>query len=100
MQTILGAGGAVGIDLAKELKSYDPHVRLFARHPQKNQDTDELMQGDLLKAEEVNRAVEGSSVVYLVAGLPYSLKTWQEQWPVIMKNTIEACARHKARLVF
>jgi len=100
MQTILGAGGAVGIELAKELQSFDPHIRLFARQPRKINDTDELVPGDLLKSEDVDRAVQGASVVYLVAGLPYSTKTWTEQWPVIMKNTLEACARHKARLVF
>src|SRR5690349_19402875 len=100
MQTILGAGGAVGIELAKALKAYDPQLRLLARHPKKINDSDELMSGDLMKQEDVDKAVEGAAVVYLVAGLPYQLKTWQEQWPRIMQNTIEACERHRAKLVF
>ena len=41
MQVILGAGGAIGNELAKELKSYDEKVRLFSRNPQKvNEDDD------------------------------------------------------------
>jgi nucleoside-diphosphate-sugar epimerase len=46
------------------------------------------------------KAVQGSEVVYLTAGLPYDTKTWQIQWPMIMKNVIDACKKHHARLVF
>lgn len=46
------------------------------------------------------RAVEGSDTVYLTAGLPMDTKLWVEQWPVMMRNVIEACAAHGARLVF
>jgi len=35
-----------------------------------------------------------------VAGLPYKASVWQEQWPRIMRNVIDACKRHQARLVF
>ena len=39
-------------------------------------------------------------VSYLVAGLKYDSRVWQEQWPTVMRNTIDACKRHGCALVF
>ncbi len=100
MQTILGAGGAIGEGLAKALTAYTKDIRLVARNPKKVNESDQLLQADLLSKEEVMHAVEGSEVVYLTVGLPYKAKVWQEQWPVLMKNTIEACKQHQSKLVF
>ncbi|HEU5051783.1 MAG TPA: NAD(P)H-binding protein [Hanamia sp.] len=100
MQTILGSGGAIGIPLAKELLKYTNKVRLVSRHPKKVNESDELFVADLLNAEQVNKAVEGSDVVYLTAGLKYNIKPWEKEWPIIMMNTINACIRHQAKLVF
>ncbi len=38
--------------------------------------------------------------MYLVVGLKYKTKVWQEMWPRIMSNAIEACKRAGAKLVF
>jgi nucleoside-diphosphate-sugar epimerase len=46
------------------------------------------------------RAVSGATVVYLIAGLKYDIKVWRDMWPRIMSNTIEACKRAKAKLIF
>jgi nucleoside-diphosphate-sugar epimerase len=100
MQTILGSGGAVANHLAKELKKYSSKIRLVARHPKKVNETDEIFSADLLNKELVNKAVAGSEVVYLTAGLPYDIKIWRRDWPVIMQNVIDACLEHNARLVF
>ncbi|HMU47850.1 MAG TPA: NAD-dependent epimerase/dehydratase family protein [Chitinophagaceae bacterium] len=100
MQTILGAGGDIGKDLAKELTKYDTNIRLVSRNPQKINATDELFSCNLTDAQGVMKATEGSAVVYLVAGLQYKLKVWQKEWPLIMKNVIDACKAHKAKLVF
>lgn len=100
MQTILGAGGDIGIELAKSLIAYDDNIRLVSRTPEKVNPTDELFPGNLTDGQGVMKAVQGSSVVYLVAGLQYSLKVWQKEWPLIMKNVIEACKHHRAKLVF
>lgn len=100
MQVVLGAGGAIGKDLAKELKKYDDKVRLFSRNPQKVNEDDELFSGNLLHKEDVNDAVKGASVAYLAAGLPYRALVWERQWPVIMKNVISACEKHNTKLVF
>ena len=100
MQVILGAGGAIGKDLAKELKNYTPKVRLVSRNPQKINENDELFPGDLTDEQFVEKAVNGADVAYLTVGLPYRLKTWKQQWPVIMRNTITACKKHRCKLVF
>ena len=100
MQTILGAGGVVGRELAKSLREYKTDIRLVSRNPLKVNDTDQLMAGDLTIADDVYRAVEGSDIVYLTPGFPYALKVWQAAWPLVMKNTLDACKAHGAKLVF
>lgn len=100
LQTILGSGGTIGTLLARELWKYTSKLRLVGRNPVKVHPSDELMEADLTKQGMVDKAVAGSDVVYLVVGLPYNLKTWQTQWPVLMQSVIEACITHSARLVF
>ncbi len=100
MQTILGAGGPIGIELAKALKNYTSRIRLVSRDPEKVNPEDELFPADLLQATEVDRAVKGSDVVYLTAGLAYNHRKWEKQWPVIVQNVIDACVKHEAKLVF
>lgn len=100
MQTILGSGGAIGIELAKALKEYSTDIRLVSRNPQKVNDTDELFPADLLNSKDVNEAIKGSSIVYVTVGFPYSYKTWKEYWPPFIKNAIDACIKHSCKLVF
>lgn len=100
MQTILGANGIISTELAKALTKYTGKIRLVSRNPRKVNHTDEIYSADLTNAEQTLAAVAGSEVVYLTAGLQYNSKVWQEQWPVIMRNVIEACKKHKAKLVF
>lgn len=100
MQTILGAGGAIGNELAKHLNNYTTRIRLVSRNPEKRNETVELFAANLLDIDKVAEAVKGSEVVYLLAGLEYKLKIWQQQWPVIMKNVIAACMQYKSKLVF
>lgn len=100
MQTILGAGGAIGNVLAKELKRYTAQVRLVGRTPEKINADDELFPANLLAADAIDKAVEGSEIVYLTAGLEYKTKVWQQSWPTIMDNVITACKHHHAKMVF
>ena len=100
IQTILGANGTIGKVLAKELINYTQQIRLVSRHPKKVNETDELFAADLTDATMVDKAVEGSGIVYLVIGLDYNTKVWQDKWPKLMKATIDACIKHKAKLVY
>ncbi|KOO10212.1 NAD-dependent epimerase, partial [Vibrio xuii] len=43
---------------------------------------------------------EGSKIVYFTAGLPIDTAMWVEQWPIMMRNVINACAVHNAKLVY
>jgi len=100
MQTILGANGTIGSVLAKEVRSYTDKIRLVSRNPKKVNETDELFPADLSQIGVVDKAVEGSDVVYLVVGLDYKLNVWEDKWPKLMRAVIDACIKHKARLVF
>lgn len=101
MQTILGSNGQIGEELAISLRREFGHkLRLVSRRPQRVNDSDELLSADLLDATATGRAVEGSEIAYLTAGLPMDTQLWAAQWPVIMRNVIDACATHHAKLVF
>lgn len=101
MQTILGANGIIGEELAKELhKNYTKEIRIVGRNPQKVNDSDELFKADLLNSDQTRKAVKGSEIVYLTVGLPYSSEIFLRDWPIIMQNTIAACKFHKSKLAY
>lgn len=100
MQTILGSGGAIAIELAKALTSYTKDIRLVSRNPQKVNDTDTILSADLLNKNEVFKAVTGSSIVYITIGFKYETAIWEKYWPIFIANVIEACKENNAKLVF
>jgi nucleoside-diphosphate-sugar epimerase len=100
MITILGAGGAAGNELARYLASSRQPFRLVGRAPRLTPGATETLTADLTDEDQTIRAVAGSSVVHLLAGIQYDHKVWQETWPRIMCNAIEACKRAGAKLVF
>lgn len=100
MQTIIGAGGAISNDLAKELTHFTKEIKLVSRNPKKVNETDVLFSGDMTDRNQVFEAVKGSEIVYLTIGFKYDIKVWQEQWPKLMRNVIDACEEHQSKLVF
>jgi nucleoside-diphosphate-sugar epimerase len=100
MQTILGANGVIGKEVSKHLPRFTSQIRQVGRNPQKVNASDELVKADLLNYQQTEAAVKGSEIVYLVAGLKYETKVWQRDWPIVMRNTIEACKKHSSKLVF
>ena len=100
MQTILGGGGPIGLDLARILPAYTETVRIVGRNPRKVIPENEVYVANLLDSGEVAGAVAGSDVAYLTVGLPYKASVWEAQWPVVMRNTIEACRASGSKLVF
>lgn len=100
MQTILGAGGVIGRGLAQELRRYTQSIRLVSRHPKPMHGDEACVAADLTDAIQVEQALQGTRVAYLVAGLQYDTRVWQQQWPLIMENVIAGCRRHDCRLVF
>ena len=100
LHTVIGSTGVIGRNVARALPEHGVSVRLVSRSPNAVMGNEELVKADVLDAASVDRAVAGSSVVYLCVGLPYSLKVWRTQWPVVMRNVLDACAKHGSRLVF
>lgn len=99
MVTILGAGGAIGNEVVKELTRRKERVRLVGRNPRPVAGA-ETVAADISDLNQTVAAVSGSTVVHLLVGLKYDYKVWRELWPRIMQNTIEACKRARAKLVF
>ncbi len=97
----LGANGPIGEELARDLRRHYTHeIRLVGRRPEKVHDDDELVVADLTDPEATDRAVAGSEIAYLTVGLPMDSELWERQFPVMVRNVIDACERHDTKLVF
>ena len=73
---------------------------MVSRKPIRVNATDELVSADLLKYEEANKAIAGSDIVYLTAGLPMDSELWEAQFLLMMANVIKACQVNQSKLVF
>lgn len=101
MQTILGANGQIAMELARELsRNYTTNLRLVSRNPRKVNDTDTVMAADLMDAGQTAQAVKGSEVVYFTAGLPPDTQLWERQFPVMLRNALDACRAAGARFAY
>ncbi|WP_057940383.1 NAD-dependent epimerase/dehydratase family protein [Algoriphagus resistens] len=100
VHTILGANGNIAKIVSAELAHSEILVRQFSRTPKKVNPTDELISGDLLDPTAVLEAVKGSEVTFLLAGIQYKSAVWERDWPIIMRNTLDACIAHGCKLVF
>ncbi|MCP1645676.1 nucleoside-diphosphate-sugar epimerase [Pseudomonas citronellolis] len=101
MQTVLGATGQIAMELARELRrTYTEDIRLVSRKPLKINDSDALVAADLLDADQAAKAVKGSSIVYFTAGLPPDTQLWETQFPVMLRNSLDAARAAKAKFVY
>lgn len=101
MQTILGANGQIAEELTKALYiNYTKDLRLVSRNPKKVHDSDQLFAANLLDSKVTENAVKGSIIAYLTVGLPMDSQLWENQFPVMMQNVINACKKHNTKLVF
>ncbi len=99
IHTILGAGGAIADALTQELTARQLPIRLVSRHPKPMLGLT-CLSADLTNPEQTLQAVTGSAVVYLCVGMKYDYRLWRRDWPRIIDNTIEACKRTQAKLIF
>ncbi|MET3978897.1 nucleoside-diphosphate-sugar epimerase [Mucilaginibacter sp. UYP25] len=101
MHTILGAGGPVANALTHELLNHNENVRLVSRRPVDiNGNNLTWRKADLLDYKQVQEAAQGSTIIYLCAGLVYDAEIWRQQWPVIIQNVINVTKENNARLIF
>jgi len=99
LHTMLGANGTIATELIPILQLNGQQIRLVSRKV-KSVTGASFIQADILNRDAAFEAVKGSDFVYLLVGLEYSLKIWKASWPVIMRNTIDACKAAGARLIF
>ncbi len=99
MHTLLGANGTIATELVPILQQNNEQIRLVSRNPKPVANA-EIVAADLLNKDEIKKAVAGSDMVYLLAGIQYNYKVWQKEWPIIIRNVIEACNAAHAPLIF
>jgi nucleoside-diphosphate-sugar epimerase len=99
MHTILGANGTIATELLPILHANKEHIRLVSRNP-KPVSYAQNIAADMLNYEQVASVVKGADIVYLLVGIEYNHKVWQRDWPVIMRNVINACKAANAKLIF
>lgn len=100
MITILGSGGAIANELSRLLVARGMPYRLVSRKGAATACAAETVAANVSDRDQAILAVADSSIVFLLVGLKYHHRVWEETWPRIMANTIEACKRAGARLVF
>lgn len=101
MQTILGANGIIGEELARELrKNYTSKIKLVGRSPEKVNPDDELFKADLLNPKSVIEVLKNTDIAYLTVGLPYDSEIWLRDWKIVLRNVINACKANHCKLVY
>ncbi|MFT4223643.1 NAD-dependent epimerase/dehydratase family protein [Dysgonomonas sp.] len=101
MQVILGANGQIGEELARALKrNFTSDIRIVSREAKRVNDTDKVFSADLSIKEKAIEAVKGCEIAYFTLGLPISSDLWEKQFPLILRNVIDACKINRTKLVF
>lgn len=100
VQTIIGGNGTIGSEVAKQLNLMGIPVRIASRSPVKVNPGDELAYLDVFNPVSIVKAVQGSETVYLILGLEYKDKVWQEGFPRAVQNVLEACRIEGAKFVY
>ena len=96
---VLGGNGTIGRETIRALVSYGHTPLSVGRRPAVVPGTPSI-QADLLDAADTEVALRGADVAYFVPGLPYDSRVWQEQWPVLLNNAIDAALCHGTRLIY
>ena len=99
LHTLLGANGTIANALLQTLQKRQENIRLVSRKPRQVEGA-ESVKADLLDRDAVFQAVAGADIVYLLVGLRYHAEVWGKEWPVIIRNVIDACKEASAKLVF
>jgi nucleoside-diphosphate-sugar epimerase len=84
--TILGAGGAIGNELVKELSARSEPVRLVGRNPKLVPGAAEAVAADLSNLDDTLKAISGSRVAFLVVGLKYDSRERECGRPDAQRN--------------
>ncbi|WP_205499675.1 NAD-dependent epimerase/dehydratase family protein [Rufibacter psychrotolerans] len=101
---VLGATGAIGYALTKELLSRKFAVTVLARDPAKARrlfgpaEGLEILKGDALSAPEVLAAAQGKQLVVHAVNYPYH--QWEQYMKPVTQNILDAASAEGATLLF
>jgi nucleoside-diphosphate-sugar epimerase len=98
LHVVLGGAGAIGGAVISALQ--DRQLEVVAVGRSKAIPGVTTLRADLLEAAQTLRVAADATHVYLCVGIPYSTRAWRDEWPIVMRNTIAACNRLGARLIF
>lgn len=99
LHVVLGGNGIIGRETLRALRRRAEHIVSVGRRPSSIDGVSSIT-ADLLTATEVSHALTGAKVAYLTAGLPYSSTIWAKQWPIIVRNAINAAIAHNTHLIY
>lgn len=99
MQVILGAGGAISDSLCAALHASQLPVRLVSRRAEPSR-FGSSVSADLVTGAGLPGVLKDAETAYLLVGLPYKTRYWQEHWPPMVRRIIDACAAQGTNLVF
>jgi nucleoside-diphosphate-sugar epimerase len=99
LHVVLGAGGAIGSSVVRELASRGHRVRAVNRSGQvPSLDGVEVHRGDITSADGAKAACDGAHVVYHCAAPAYT--RWVQEFPRMTDAVREGTAASGAKLVF
>ena len=98
---VLGGNGVVGRETIAALVAQGRAVASVTRSARAHGTSHApSIVADLLDGASAVTALQGAEVAYLTVGVPYSTRAWRRDWPVIMRNTIDACIAQGTHLVY
>lgn len=98
LHVVLGAGGATGSAIVRELLARKLSVRAVTRRADVSFGADvESVPADLTDATQARAAVAGATVIYHAANPPYP--RWVDVFPILNHNVIAGAAAAGARIV-
>ena len=86
---VLGAGGGIGGEVARQLLRAGWRVRALSRRPPKDAQGIEWLQGDALVGADVARAARGCAIIVHAVNPP-GYRNWAQQVVPMLRNTIAA----------
>jgi nucleoside-diphosphate-sugar epimerase len=98
LHVVLGASGAIGREIIKELKLRGIPYKAVERA--KDIEGETTVHADASNIVQLKSVLTGATHVYCTVGLKYETEIWKEKWPIIADNLIEACSEVKAKLIF
>ena len=93
--------GAVGRATVKLLLEKGYSVTVAQRNPPENLPAGaHFKRCDVLSVDSVQECLAGFSQLVIAVGFEYKVTIWQAQWPVTMRNLVNASLKHGLRVIF